>query len=98
MMRNWTAGLLMLVISAGVLAADAAPPKTESPSPEKIKVLIQALGSEDFTTRKAAEKELARAGQPALEPLQAALKSTDPEVRAAAERLVPRLKLQTAEA
>jgi WD40 repeat protein len=55
----------------------------------RLKRLLAELGSEDFTTRRNAERELAAAGEAALPALEAArAAATDLEVRARLERLL----------
>ncbi len=57
-----------------------------------VRKLIEELGSEDFATREAAEKELIRIGVPAYELLLEALDHPDPEVVARARyilRIIP---------
>lgn len=81
--------LTLLCVLASVLRA-AAPPA--APSSAEVARLVRQLGGDDFDTREAATRALARAGRPALAPLREAASSDDPEVRRRASRLVAALE------
>lgn len=59
---------------------------------EVIGRLIAQLGSDTFTKRQNASKQLEKIGKPALAPLRQAMKSEDPEVRRRARQLVDTLE------
>lgn len=64
-----------------------------SPNPgARIAGWIRQLGDSDFQKRQTAEAHLAQAGPEALEPLQQALRSADPEIRVRARRIIPALR------
>lgn len=69
-------------------AEDAALPAVTQ---EQIAAWIKELGDEDFGRRDAAEKNLLKAGAPALEALREAAKSTDVETRTRAAALSQRI-------
>ncbi len=64
---------------------------SERPDPEReerIRELVDQLGSDEYDLREEASEELARVGLPALELLREAAKSEDQEVKTRAEKLV----------
>lgn len=75
-------------------ANEATPSHTDHPSArdgqrERIDALVRQLGHEEFSKRQAAARELEAIGEPALEALRQAAKSSDsPEIRHRAEQLV----------
>ena len=81
--------LLAVGFGLGVLAAAPAAPadKIEKPDAGRITKLIAQLGSDDFDDREKASAELDAIGEPALDALRQAAKSTDEEVRKRAETL-----------
>ena len=72
---NW----LILLLLAAVAAAP-----TSAPSGNDVDALIVQLGHDDFKVREEASAKLAKIGKPALESLQKALTSGDPEVQSRA--------------
>jgi hypothetical protein len=64
----------------------------EAPSKEKIDKLIKQMGSDAFSEREKATKELAAIGLPALEALRKAARSDDAEVRRRAGKLLPNIE------
>jgi hypothetical protein len=80
---------LGLGLVAGVPAADKADKKAD---PDRIAKLIAQLGSNTFTEREQATKDLAAIGEPALEALRKATKSDDAETRRRASELVKNLE------
>jgi hypothetical protein len=82
--------LLTMILCVGLGTVIAVP---SSPSDQnKISQLIAKLGSENFRERDAASKELDAIGEPALEALQKAAKSTDMETANRATALVGRIQ------
>lgn len=67
---------------AGFLAvvAPMTPARADGPDDGRIVQLIEQLGDDRFATREAAQKELVQIGLPAVDALQAARTSPDPEV------------------
>src|SRR5690242_12803645 len=79
---------LLLVASALVQAADPKPDENA----ERTRRLIQQLGSESYTERDQAIRELSAMGAAAVEALEFAARGEDPEVRNQASRLLARLR------
>ncbi|MCY3021140.1 MAG: hypothetical protein NTW87_19170 [Planctomycetota bacterium] len=65
-------------------------------SQERLRALVQQLGADSFEQRDAAQEELARAGERALEVLEAAQKGSDPEIRVRVLRLLQPLRFRAA--
>jgi RNA polymerase sigma factor (sigma-70 family) len=93
-----TAGLLVAVVCGG-LAMSSAPgappgaPRTAAPAPApESAALVKQLGSDEFTEREAAQKELRRRGGGAEAALRAGLKSDDPEIRARSAALLAEIR------
>jgi hypothetical protein len=82
----------MLWASLSLLAAEPPAPAAHA-NAEQIAALIKNLGEEDFDKRNDAYHKLLDIGEPALPSLEAAQKSEDPEIRAAAARLVSSLTI-----
>ena len=82
--------LLALGFGLAALAAAPAPTadKADKPEAARIAKLIAQLGSDDFDDREKASAELAVIGEPALDALRQAVKSSDVEVHKRAETLV----------
>jgi HEAT repeat protein len=55
---------------------------------DRIRKLIEDLGSDDFQTREAATAALTEIGEPAVDALTEAAKSADPEVSNRAKRIL----------
>lgn len=79
---------LALPFAQEAFAEEAAPPAVTQ---EQIAAWIKELGDEDFGKRDAAEKNLLKAGAPALDALREAAKSTDVETRTRAAALSQRI-------
>ena len=84
--------LPLLALGFGLAASSAAPAptadKAEKPDAARIGRLVTQLGSDDFDDREKASAELGVIGEPALDALREAVKSTDEEVHKRAETLV----------
>jgi len=83
--------LPLLALGFGLAVAAAPAPavdKPEKPDAARISKLVTQLGSDDFDDREKASAELAVIGEPALDALRLAVKSTDEEVHKRAETLV----------
>ncbi len=84
--------LPLLALGFGLAASAAAPApaadKAEKPDAARIGKLVTQLGSDDFDDREKASAELGAIGEPALDALRQAVKSTDEEVHKRAETLV----------
>jgi hypothetical protein len=76
----------IILIHAGLRAA------AQQPAEPRVARLIQQLGSDRYTDRAAATSELARHGAGAREQLEAALQSSDPEVRLRAGDLLAQIR------
>src|SRR5258708_19125262 len=89
-MRNFGT-LLTLILGLGVGTVLAVP---SSPGVDqgKITQLITKLGSDNFREREAANKELDSIGEPALEALRKAAKSTDMEIANRAAALIGKIE------
>ena len=78
-------GVMVSLYAPGpVLGAEADPPVgnlDDDAREEKIRELIGKLGDDSPEIRKSATEELARIGSPAVAALEAATRSSDPEVR-----------------
>lgn len=68
-------------------AAETAPPAVE-----QAKAMIQALGSDSYSTRMQARGALLQLGRAAIEPLEYAAQSEDPEVRSRAAEILIALR------
>ena len=86
MRRRFAIALSTCALSVG-LASAAEPQPTDEPT-----ILTARLGSDEFTVREAAARQLERLGSTALPALRAACKSADPEVRRRADALVERIE------
>jgi HEAT repeat protein len=75
--------------SLPVTAVEAAP--VSLTPEEQAQALVDRLGAEEASARRAAAKDLAQLGAPAAEPLIAALRQGDLEVRRAAARILGRI-------
>lgn len=84
-------GLLLALILAIGLGTVIAVPSSPGNDQNKINQLITKLGSDNFRERDAATKELDAIGEPALEALRKAAKSTDMEVANRAAALVTKI-------
>ncbi len=82
--------LLTMVLGMGLGVALAVPTPTSSET--KIAALIGKLGSEHFREREAATRELDAIGEPALDALRKASKSTDMETANRAAALVAKIE------
>ena len=83
---------LAIVFGLGVVAAAPAPEPAEKPDAAKIAKLIAQLGGRDFDDREKASAALDAIGEPALDALREAVKSTDAEVRKRAETLIDKIQ------
>ena len=94
MKRAFAAGIGSFVLGGVLWAA----PITPIADKEKIAVLVKQLGSNSFRERESATRDLEALGEPALDSLREAAKSTDPEVVTRASKLVERIgvKVRTA--
>ena len=82
----------VLTVCCGVFTASGYVFAAESDySPEKIDALIKNLGSDDFETRDAAEKELLKAAGKAQKSLETAQNATDAQVKSAAKRILAKI-------
>jgi len=88
---GFTVVVFALVAAACVIAA---PQGQDQATPERIRQLLDKLGSEKFAEREKAMKELEAIGPAALPTLRPALKSEDTEVRRRVETLVQKLEDQ----
>ena len=90
----------LLALGFGLVAASAAPAPTadnaEKPDAARISKLVAQLGSDDFDAREKASAELDAVGEPALDALREAVKSTDEEVHKRAETLVSAIEKRAA--
>jgi hypothetical protein len=82
------AALGLCVLAAPAAAAD----KAEKADATRIAKLIEQLGNDDFDEREKASTGLDALGEPALDALRQAVKSTDAEVRKRAETLVGKIE------
>jgi tetratricopeptide (TPR) repeat protein len=80
---------LVLVVACSPLEAAPLP---SGPTPEQIVKWIQDLGDNDFSTRENASRHLWEAGKAAEAAVQAATKSTDPEVSRRAQELADKFR------
>lgn len=80
---------MVLALAAGWTAVAIADAPVAAP--EGIARLIRQLGSARFSEREAASRALDAIGEPALEPLEAAVTAGDPETRRRAAELVDRI-------
>lgn len=91
--------LLALLFGLGLALVGSLPsPAGDTADKEKIDKLIDQLGSDSFSQRKKAAKELAAVGAPALDALRKATKSEDAEVRKQADELVKKIEKEAASA
>jgi hypothetical protein len=81
-----------LLLGFGLLGLMALPAPAETADAKKIAKLIEDLGSETFTDRQKATIALDTIGEPALEALRKAAKSSDAEVRKRAGELVSKIE------
>lgn len=89
-MRNHSAILILIVgLGLGTVMAIPAAPATDQ---AKIAQLVTQLGSDNFRKRDAAKKELDAIGEPALEALGKAAKSTDMEIANNASALIAKIE------
>ncbi len=73
--------LALLGLAFNHAAADKPAASAEPADAKTIAKLIEQLGSDSFEDREAAQKALAKIGEPALEALEKAAKNTDAEIR-----------------
>ncbi len=88
---------LMIVMTAGVFAAEPAVDRPKPPAKQfeqRVRELIERLGDDDFFAREQAQRELAELAFEAFEALDAATNHEDLEVAARARRLLQSLKVQ----
>jgi hypothetical protein len=87
---NWLAQKLARAVrslaTGEALAAEADP--SDAQLQDRIRKLIEDLGSDDFQTREAATAALTEIGEPAVDALTEAAKSADPEVSNRAKRIL----------
>jgi hypothetical protein len=81
----------MSLLLATILLLIGAPPAPGGP-PAEVERLIQQLGSEQFADREAASRALDAIGEPALDALRKAGRSSDAEVRRRADELLRRIE------
>ena len=81
---------LILLIAAGVAAADPNPSDKGTPEREKATALVKQLGDKRYATREAAAKQLIEMGPAAVPALTDGSKSEDQEVRNRSIELLPR--------
>lgn len=67
------------VVAACVCIAATCADEPQTPDAHRLHAALQRLDADDYAVRRAAEKELLSAGQPAVAPLQAAAESASPE-------------------
>jgi membrane-associated protease RseP (regulator of RpoE activity) len=88
--------LLALVLGAACSLAFGAQPDFDSPEFQSLvkqsETAIQQLSSDDYPTRRMAFAKLIAIGRPAIEPLEKAQQSEDPEVRQRAVELLIELR------
>lgn len=78
--------------------AKAGAPDAPRPAEDPAAALVKQLGSDDFATREAAEKELRKLGSKAEAALKAGLKSEDPEIRARCAKILTAIRKDALEA
>ena len=83
---------LAVALLAGALLQSYAGEPAPADSTENSRRLIQALGADTYTERDKASRELFAMGRAAIEPLEFAAKSDDPEIRIQATRLLLSLR------
>jgi hypothetical protein len=86
---TFTAAILLLL---GASAALAQPAESPAELAARIEKLIEQLDDDKFSVREKAEAELTAIGEPALEKLQAAAKSTAAERRQRADKILAGIK------
>jgi hypothetical protein len=77
----------VLLVALGA-ALSGSPTKNRSRDESEARRLVDQLGADSFAAREAASKDLTAMGEQALSALRSAVKSTDPEVRWRASKLV----------
>lgn len=88
----WAGCCLLFFPSVGACAES--PSAAESPSPEesqRISILIEQLGADDFAQREAAGEELVEVGLIAYRQVEESVKSPDPEIRYRAAKILTEL-------
>ena len=80
------------IVGLGLALLAATPAPAETADAKKITQLIEQMGSSSFEERQKASDALDAVGEPALEALRKATKSTDAEVRKRATDLVSRIE------
>jgi hypothetical protein len=78
----------VLLLGLALVASAAAPPAGDAEEGARIARLIEQLGSDTFAEREKATRALDEVGEPALEALQKATRSSEAEVRKRANSLV----------
>jgi tetratricopeptide (TPR) repeat protein len=68
-------------------------PKKSAPTEAEIDSLVRELGNDSFAKREQATEKLSRLGKAALQKLQKATESEDPEIRVRARKIVSELRL-----
>jgi hypothetical protein len=86
--KTLTAAVLTIFLATVVLVGHVPCPAQDRPDQDRIKKLIENLGSDEFAVRERAARELVEIGEPALELLRKADKSGDEEISKRAARLV----------
>ena len=92
---HWTLAITVLFCATLAPApARAEQPQTGAASLEvqQARAMIQALGSDSYSTRVQARNSLLQLGRAAIEPLEYAVKSEDPEVRLRAAEILIALR------
>src|SRR6516162_5857759 len=96
-----TVGVFALVVGIAGASGEPLPPtppatssSAAAPAKAALQSLVDKLGSELFSEREAAEKELAKIGLPAAEALTGGLRSESPEVRERAAALLVKIRRQ----
>src|SRR6516165_5308621 len=94
-----TVGVFALVVGIATAAGEPVQPtpttsisSAAAPPKAAIQSLVDKLGSEQFSEREAAAKELATIGLPAAEALAAGLRSENPELRERAASLLVKIR------
>ena len=81
-----------LALAGQPVRAEQPAAQTAPPAVEQAKAMIQALGSDSYSTRMQARSTLLQLGRPAIEPLEYAAQSEDPEVSLRAAEILIALR------